>query len=209
MALRVQSVSNTSVLTSVAGTLSTTPIQGNMILAAVTADVGAGVTAISGYTSIGNVPLGLAGGLELFYKVATAAESGTITATATLATFMDLHVYEYSGLDNSAPLLTFGTVADSGSGVTSRSSGTSAIAANAPALTFVATAQALTNGAGAAWTNGMNTGITTTHLITGDLPIFTSVAQNSTASWNTSQRSAGMIALFLPQQGNRYYGGGR
>lgn len=209
MAARVQNISNTSILTSVIGTLSTNPLQGNLLVAAVTSDVGATSITVTGFTRAGSIALGLAGGLDVFYKVASDTESGTITGSATLATFVDIHIYEYSGLDNSAPLLSLISVADSGVGVTSRSGGTSAIAANAPSLTFAAVAQSLINGGGASWTNGMNSGLTTTHLTTSDLPIFTSAAQNTTASWTTSQRAAGILATFIGKQGNSYFQGGR
>jgi hypothetical protein len=205
--LRVQSIANTSALTSVLGTLSTTPVQGNLLVAAITADVGVTSISVSGFTEAGSIAVGLAGGLALFYKTAGINESGTVIGTATLATFLDMHVYEYSGLANSSPLQSFVTTADSGIGVTSRSGGTTVIAANAPSLTFSAIAQALTNGGGVSWTNSMNVGTTTTHLTTSDLPIFTSVAQNTTASWNTSQRAAGAVVTFLSQPGNSYMGG--
>lgn len=208
--LRIQSVSNTSLLTSVSGTLSSNPVQGNLLVAAVTSDVGVTSMSVTGFTSAGSVAVGLAGGLEIFYKVAGISESGTVTGSATLATFLDMHVYEYSGIDKTTPIGSFVSIADSGAGVTSRSSGTTAIATNAPALTFSAVAQTLTNGAGVSWTNGMNTGITTTHLITADLPVFTSEVQSTVASWNTSQRAAGCILTLLPIQGNTYWrGGGR
>src|SRR6266704_949007 len=126
--VRIQSISNTALAISVSGTLSTNPIQGNLLIAAVTSDVGAGVTSINGFTSAGNVAIGLAGGLEIFYKTAGNSESGTITANATLATFMDLHIYEYSGIDRTTPFGTIASIADSGSGVTSRSSGTTTAA---------------------------------------------------------------------------------
>lgn len=206
--VRVQSNSNTSVLTSVTATFSSTPISGNLMVPAVTSDVGAGSVAIAGWTAIGNKAVGLAGSLDLFYKFAGVAENPAIQSTATLATFMDLHIYEYSGID---PVMGVNSsTADSGLGVTTLSSGTTTLVTNASSLTFVAVAQALTNGAGSSWTNGYSTGITTTHLITADLINFTNAAQESTASWITSQRAAGLITTFMPLRGNTYYqGGGR
>lgn len=208
--IRVQSASNTALLATVTATLGSTPIQGNILIAAVTSDVGVGSVAMAGWTSVGSIAVGLAGGLVIFYKIAGAAESTSVTSTATLATFMDIHVYEYSSIDVATPLSITATAADSGLGVTSRSSGTTAVVTNGSSLIFAAIAQSLTNGAGASWTNGMAAGITTTHLITADQVNFSNAAQETTASWNTSQRAAGIVATFFQIQGNGYYrGGGR
>lgn len=208
--IRIQSSSNTSVLTTVTATYGQTPIQNNLLIAATTSTVGAGSTTITGWSTATSIALGVAGSLVLFYKVAGAAESTSVVANATLATFMDLHVYEYSNIDTISPLGVVASTADSAAGVTSRSSGTTAVSANGISLIFVAVAQVLTNGGGTSWTNSISTGITTTHLITGDLVSFTNAAQESTASWVTSQRAAGIIATFFQTQGNVYYkGGGR
>lgn len=207
--VRVQSKSNTALLATISGTLDTNPIQGNFLLATVTSDVGITSTSITGWTDLGSVAVGLAGGLSLFAKIAGATESGTITAAATLATFMDIHLYEYKGIDTTNYLGSLLTVADTGSGVTSRSAGTTAIVVNAPSLTFACTAQALTNGGSPVWTNNMSSGLTTTHLLSSDLVLFSSEAQNTTASWVTSQRAAGLIATFNAVYGNSYWRSGR
>lgn len=194
-------------MASVAATFDATPTQNNLILALVSSNVAAGSMAITGFSTATSVAVGITGGMVLFYKIAGAAESATITATGTLATLMDLHIFEYSNI-NSSPLGVTATTADSGLGVTSRLSGTTAVAANGSSLTFAGVATILTNGGLVSWSNSFNTGITTTDLMSSDLVTFSNAAQSTTATWNTSQRAAGLIATFLQTQGNVYWKGG-
>jgi hypothetical protein len=209
--VRVQNTSNTSLTTSVAATFSTQPIQGNVLLAVATSSIPVANLDMPGWVLVDNVSLGVSGGMSIFYKVAGFSEPNSGTATGILATFMDLHIYEYSGIDTTNPINSVVKVSDSGSGVTNKSSGTTTVAVNAPVLTFTAVAQTLSNGGSSSWTNNMNPGVTSTHLITADLPIFTSESQSASASWNNSQRAAGMLVTLNPTPGNTYYyqGGGQ
>ncbi len=204
MAFKLQSASNTSVAATVAATFGATPTQGNLLVAAVTASVGVGSIAISGWSSGSSIALGVAGGMVVFYKVAGIGESATVTSTATLATFMDLHIFEYDGINNASPLDKAAVSADSGSGVTSHNTGSTGTLSQGIELAFAAVGQAATNGAGASWDSSFTTEITTTHLITGDLSVNATTALNPTASWTTSQRAAGIILTFFGETGDSY-----
>lgn len=200
----VQKTSNTSVLATVSATFPNgNPEAGNLLVAAVTANVGVGSIAISGWSTGASVAVGVAGGLVIFYKVAVGNEA-TVAATATLAAFMDLHIFEYSGIDNASPLDKTATTADGGAGVTSRASGTTATLTQANELAFAAVATAGSNGGGAAWTNSFTAEIATTDLITSDIVVNATTALATTGSWNTTQRAAGAIVTFFGETGDLY-----
>lgn len=204
MAFLQQKTSNTSLLASVTATYTSTPGAGNLLVAAVTANVGVGSITITGWSTGKSIAVGIAGGLVVFYKVAGAAESTTVTASGTLATFMDLHIFEYDGIDDASPLDQSGSTADSGVGVTSRSSGTTGTTVDANELVFVAVATAGANGGGVSWTNSVTAETTTTNLMTGDKSVTAVGTFESTATWNTSQRAAGVAVTFLGETGNTF-----
>lgn len=201
MAYVLQKATATSLLTSVSAVFSSTPVAGNLMIASVTASVGVGSIAISGWSTANSIAVGLAGGLVVFYKVAGAGESTTVTATGTLATFMDIHIEEVDGIDDVSPLDKVASAADSGSGVTSRSSGTTASITQANEFVYTAVATVTDNGAGAAWTNSVTLENTTLHLITGDKSVSTVATYESTASWVNSVRAAGIAVTFLAETG--------
>lgn len=205
MALALQSNSNTSVLASVAATFPASPNQDNLLIAVVTASVGVGSISLSnsGWSTGGSIAVGIAGGMVVFYKVSgSGGADQTVTANATLAAFMDIQIFEYQSVDDEVPLDKTASTADSGSGVTSRASGTTATLSQAQEIAFVAYAQAGSNGGGAALTNSFNLELTTTHLITGDISVNATTALSSTASWTTSQRAAGIILTFFGEVGD-------
>ncbi len=202
-ASKVQSASNTSILATVTATFSQAPRSGNLLVAAVTANVGTGSIAISGWTAANSIAVGVAGGLVVFYKVSAGTET-SVTATATAAILMDLHIFEYAGIDNASPLDVVASTADGGSGVTARSSGTTATLTQANELAFVAVATAGNNGGLVSWSNSYTTEITTTDLMTADLVTTVTTATSSTATWTTSQRAAGIIVTFFGETGNTY-----
>lgn len=204
MAFLDQSASNTSLLASVTATFGATPKAGNLLVAAVTASVATGSISITGWSSGNSIAVGVAGGLVIFYKVAGAAESTTVTANGTLAVFMDIHIFEYAGIDNASPIDKTATTADGGSGVTSRASGTTATTSQANELLFVAVGMDAANGNNASWSNSFNAEITTTHLITSDLSVSATGTYSSTGTWTNSARAAGAIITFLGETGDSY-----
>lgn len=202
----VQSTSNTAVLATVSATYSVTPTQDNLLIAVVTASVGVGSIALSnaGWTSGASIALGVAGGMVVFYKVAGTGEPTTVTSTATLATFMDIQIFEYDGIDDETPLDKTSSTADAGVGVTTLSSGASGTLTQATELSFVAIAQAGSNGGLVSLSNSYGSLITTTHLITGALNVNSTATTSSTAVWNTSQRAAGLILTFFGDTGDSF-----
>lgn len=206
MASLVQSTSNTAVLATVSATYSVTPTQDNLLIAVVTASVGVGSIALSnaGWTTGASIAVGIAGGMVVFYKVAGTGEPTTVTSTATLATFMDIQIFEYDSIDDETPLDKTSSTADAGVGVTTLSSGASGTLTQANELAFVAIAQAGSNGGLVSWSNSYNTRQTTTHLITGDLNVNSTATTSSTGTWNTSQRAAGLILTFFGETGDTF-----
>lgn len=209
----VQSASATALTTPVSATLSSTPKVGNLLVASVTANVTAANISISGFTSA--VSVALAAGIwanEVFYKICDGTDTTSISAVGTLATVMQLHVFEFSGFNiaNASVLDKTATTADSGLTVTSRASGTTASTTTTDQLAFASIGMSSTNGGSLSWTNSFATGLTTTDLATAYLITTATGAQSTTASWSTLALSAGCITTFIASVGNSYYrGGGR
>lgn len=196
--------SNTSLLATVSATFTQAPEAGNLLVAFITASVGVGSIAISnsGWTAGPSIAVGIAGGMAAFYKVAASGGGDTtVTSTATLATFMDLQIFEWDGIDNAVPLDKSATSADSGSGVTSHATGSTGTLTQANELAVGAVAQVTANGGGASWNSSFATDVVTTHLISGDLTVTSTSALNPTASWTNSVRAAGLIMTFFGETG--------
>ncbi len=209
----VQSASNTSVISSVAVTLSTTPKKGNLLVACVNSNVTSGNESISGWTSAASVALALSvWSNQIFYKICDGTDTTTVTVSGTLATLMQAHVFEFSGFTTStgSVLDKTATTADSALTVTSRSSGTTGATVNADELAIASVGMPTTNGGGLSWTNSFVPGPVTTNLATAYIITTVTGTQTTTASWSTLALSAGCIATFIASSGNSYYqGGGR
>lgn len=210
-AFPVQQASNTALTTPVTATLGQTPKKGNLLVAVVAANVAAASVTIAGFTSAVNVATNLAvGSTQIFYKICDGTDTTQITAVGTLATLMDLHVFEFSGFNTTtgSVLDVTDSTIDGGLGVTSRSSGTTAATNLADELVIAAIGTLLTNGGLVSWSNSFITGITTDKLMTAYIIPTATGAKESTATWNTSQKAAGCIATFFASTGNSYYRGG-
>ncbi|MFH0873885.1 MAG: hypothetical protein V1846_03575 [Candidatus Komeilibacteria bacterium] len=88
--------------TSVSATLTSTPIENNLLVAAVSTYSNLTITAPSGWSTAINqsgTP-----SQAIFYKVAGVSESKTVTATISATDVAGIHLYEVSGLATSAPL---------------------------------------------------------------------------------------------------------
>lgn len=196
----VQSGQNTSATTSVAVTLSGTPTNGNLLIAAVMSNVAKTVVTMSagGATWIpvdaGINYVGTSDSLLLFYKIA-ASESATNTANATAATVMQLHVFEFSG-NYASPLDSFTPIVDDGASHTSLLLTSPGLNQNTE-LAFAVIAQSNTNGNTIAWTNSYAGGLSNDRLITSLLALGSSSPTSTTGSWVTSRRCCGYIATFF------------
>src|ERR1035437_4260261 len=122
----VQSASQTATTTPVTATLSSTPIKGNLLVAVVVANVAGASVSISGFTSAKIQAFVATGSVEIFFKICDGTDTTSIQAVGTLATLMQIHVFEFSGFNTTiASVLDLtASTADSGVTVTSRASGT-------------------------------------------------------------------------------------
>lgn len=191
---------NTAATSSVALTLSGTPTNGNLMVAAVMSNVAKAVVSMAagGATWIpvdsGINYVGSSDSLLLFYKIA-ASESATVTANATAATVMQLHVFEFSG-NHASPLDTFTPVADDGANHTSLLLTSPGLNQNTE-LALAVIAQSNTNGGTVAWTNSYAGGLTNDRLISSLLALAASTPTSTTGSWTTTRRCCGYIASFF------------
>lgn len=200
-----QDASGTSAAASVAAVYASTPTQNNLLIAAVWANVTTGVTTITGWTlAVESVTGSTAanGSVALFYKVAGAGESTTVTANATGASVMRSQIYEYSGVATSS--LTDGT-SSANSGATAGT--TQAAAAGGQLATTNANDLLI-----AAWGfNGSASSpsvdssftllLSTTRLVSADRIVSSTSTYNPTLTWVTSLRSGGVIAAFKEAAG--------
>lgn len=84
---------------SVSATYATTPTANNLLIAVVgDTDGNLSATAITGWTQADNFSQSITNEAYIFYKVATGAESTTVTASTTAGTTSCMAIYEYTGL---------------------------------------------------------------------------------------------------------------
>lgn len=202
---KVQQASNTALTTPVTATLNTTPVLGNLLVAIVNANVAAGSVTVTGFTSAVNVATNVGvGSIQIFSKICDGTDTTSITAVGTLATLMEIHVFEFSGINianASVKDLTASTV-DGGITTTTRASGTTGTTNGADEVVIAAIGMLLTNGGLVSWSNSFNTGITTDKTLSSYLFPTAAGAQSSTATWTTTQKAAGCIATFFASSGN-------
>ncbi len=181
-----------SVSTSVSASYASTPTANNLLIAIVGDNDGNdNATAISGWTKV--LPVGNASGtneVAIFYKVATGAESTTVTATTSAGTTSCMAIYEYSGLVTTS-VLDKNTAG--GSIGSPQSTGTTATTTVANELIIVA---GFTTGAAptfTSWSNSFNlrnSVVTTTFgLFTGDQIV------SATGAYSSSLAVSGGIAF--------------
>lgn len=204
---KVQQASNTAVTTPVTATLSTTPITGNLLVAIVNANVASGSVTITGFTSAVSVATNVGiGSIQIFSKICDGTDTTSIQAVGTVATLMEIHVFEFSGIttgNTTVKDLTASTV-DGGITTTSRASGTTGTTNNADELVIAAIGMLLTNGGLVSWSNSFVTGISTDKTLSSYLLTTATGTQSSTATWTTTQKAAGCIATFIASSGNSY-----
>jgi hypothetical protein len=103
-----QDASGTSTSGTCTATYPATPQQYHMLLAVVMSNTGTGTHSLAGWTSLGeSVFNGSARSMTMFVKIAGAGEATGVTATATGATVMRMHIAEFEGIWTES-----GTIAD-------------------------------------------------------------------------------------------------
>jgi hypothetical protein len=106
---------NASTVTTISAVFTTGPIQGNLIVGCVMVPAAVGAFTTTGFTQGTAQSLGSGGTTRagvMFWKVAGAGESSTVTATWTGTTTPLLIIGEYSGVDQTTPLLAQTSVAN-------------------------------------------------------------------------------------------------
>ena len=135
--------------------------------------------------------------MGLWYKVAGAGESTTVTGAWTSSTLTELQIEEWSGLATSNVLDKVAYTTGTGSTVTSRSSGTTATTSQAEELAIVG----VVNGAivtNQAWTNSFTVErhASCVYQTGGSKVLSSAAAIESTMSWTTARHGGGIIATF-------------
>lgn len=127
-----------------------TPVQNNLLVITVVTD--AACTTPSGFSVASTIAN--ATGNYIFYKVAGASESTTVTLAINASTSLSACGFEFSGMATSTPF-DVGTTLNVGSGVTSIGTGTTATTAQANELLVACTSFPFTGAAAAvtAWSN--------------------------------------------------------
>lgn len=190
-----QDAKNVSTTTSVAVAYPGATTSGNLLIASVYANQTNANTNISGWNAIEGILSGTAQTIAIYWKISDGTET-TITATATSATIMKLHIYEYTG--NDATPADQSTTSTSGTtSVTTLATGT-INTTQADELIFVALGTA-----GNTTTHAFNNSFSkrqsdaaSIRLVDADLIVSATGAYNTTATWSGSVRGATVIASF-------------
>lgn len=192
--VQVQVQNGSSATDTVTATYGATPTDNNLLIAVYRANTDEStVTPPSGWTRANTVAVTV-GHHSIWYKIASSDPAG-VTFTATGATLGQLHIYEYSGNDTVSVLDKTASTADSGVTVTSRSSGTTATTSQADEVCIAAIS--LTGGTTLpSWTNSFGSGQLTTRLASVTLIVSSTGTYETTRSWTTAVRAAGLIATF-------------
>ena len=196
-----QDASNTGATSSPASaTYPSTPTQGNLLVAVAVAAGGTTNEASMSITSAGwtkavGGAISASSGVQIWYKVAGAGESTTVTLTASGSpTACRLAIYEYDGFVGTPTLdKTAAGVADTG--VTSMSTGTTATT-TAAAEALVAAIGINNTPAGISWTNSFATILAASRILTGERIVAAAAAYETTASWTTAAGAIGILATF-------------
>lgn len=190
-----QDAKGTSGTTSVSATYAATATAGHLLIAVIFAN--AGTITLTGWTHVAGSPQLHTGSghVALMYKLAAGTE-GTITATATSATSMKIHIYEYQG--NANPIALDGTPSGNTSDpstVTSKATPNITTLLNGSlVIAAIAQSAAVTS---LTWSNGFTDGQHDTSVKIFDASLIASPGvQSTTASWTTSSVAATLIAGF-------------
>lgn len=178
-----------------------TPTAGNLIVAIVVAFDDVPVVNTAGFTLQDSVTL-QSGAIRVYTKTATAGDT-SINATTGISAIIQLYLYEDTHAAG-VQVDRIAKTADTGGGVTSRSSGTTAAVTAADELCHAVVGM-VNSFSGIGWTNSFATESPTLDLSrsasasrspTGMTPGTTTL--ETTASWTTSRRAAGLIVTLKP-----------
>lgn len=177
-------------------TFDSTPTEGNLLVA-----IGRGTNAVSnasitGWTLATSTLVTSAGTMGLWYKVAGAGESKDVVLNWTSSTQIDMSIMEWSGITSTNPLDQIGHTDNTGSAVSTRSSGTTPTTTQVDELSIAAfamgaavTAESYTN----TYTEQVNNASV---LFVASKVLSATGAQETTESWTTARLAGGLIATF-------------
>lgn len=177
-----------------------TPTSGNLLIAVIRGSTAASNASISGWTKAVNVLYSGAGEVVLFYKVAGAGESTSVSVAWTSSTQTDISIEEWGGFTGTPTLDKTASTATTGGAVASRSSGTTATTTDANELCIAAWAMgASVTAASQSYTNSFveESDIFASHYAFYASRVVTSTGTfESTEAWTTSRVCGGIIATF-------------
>jgi hypothetical protein len=196
-------------------TYGSTPTEGNLLVAISRGtDSPVANASIAGWTlAVGVAVISGSTGLGLWYKVAGASEPDDVVITWTGATNIQITILEYGGFVGTPILDKTESVADTGSIVTSRSSGTTAETSLADELCLasfgmgdVVTDCSLTNSfvtVDPLWSLSASQ-----NYFAGSRVVSSTGAYETTISWTTARKTGGLVATFMGLTGTvrRYTG---
>jgi hypothetical protein len=200
--MAITKVQGVTVATAATNTVTTsftnTPTSGNLLIAVLQSTANGTPTgdSVTGFTFAVRVQQGGAAHLALYYKVAGASESKNVVGTWTSSTNLNLAIMEWSGI-TSATLDKTASTATTGSGVTSRSSGTTATTTANIELCIAAFGQGNTTTA-QSFSNSFTDEFSpdTVPMAIASLITSSTGTYETTESWTTSRVAGGLIATF-------------
>lgn len=192
-----QDIRATASAATINGVYPATPMQDSLLIASVYSNVTVGSNAIAGWSTALDKQIGNAtASVSLFYKIAKAGESTTVTATSATATVMKLHIYEYVG-NATQNVLDQTNFTNGGASTLSTQSTNSITTTLANELLFAV------NGVSAAVTSpAWDSSFTlrqqdaAIRLFDGDQIVAATGTYSSNASWTTAVKTTTMIASF-------------
>lgn len=190
-------------VTTVSAVYAATPTANNLLIAVYGDSDGnnGGPVTITGWTSAISTQGSSGTDAWIFFKVATGAESTTVTATNANTPFTsNIAIFEYSGLATSS-VLDKTAVGSSGIGATSTPTGTTATTTLANELLIAGVVVSGVAATGPSWSNSFTVRATTTNatgpLFTSDRIVSATGAYTTTVTYTGSGTGgAGVIATF-------------
>ena len=184
--------------TSATATYPATPKAGNLLIAVVGKDDGTGLAStLTGWASSYQASLGTAPEIDVFYKIAGAGESTTVTATELGATIMNIAIFEYSSFYRSPYVRGIENISQAQTALTAPTGSTPIITTQNSLLIAAAmwpsVAQTISS-----WSKSFTaTNSVAGHLFIADRVVSTSASYTTTCTvTGTSAANIGVIVVF-------------
>lgn len=200
---------STSAADNASATYAAVPTPGNLLIAVVWGAEVPPILSISGsnWTMATELRVGSGtGAVAVFYKIARTAEPTTITGTATGATAVRIHIYEYRGTATTDVFIDASSVGEGlGATVTTRNTGTVAVSGGVSEY-LLFTTLAVAGGAITvpSWDSGfsLRQEDAAIRIFDGDLVATSAGDYTANASWTTARLATGVILAFRASDSN-------